>query len=225
MTPLATSFLGHARVWARTAAPTIRTAAETSALETSPCVIKVIGVGGGGGNAVNRMVETKIMGVEFWSVNTDAQALTKSLAKNTLNIGAKATRGLGAGGNPENGKRAAEESRAEIARMVKGADLVFVTAGMGGGTGSGAAPIVAEVAKEMGALTVGVVTKPFAFEGKKRMSQATEAIANLQSKVDTLIVVSNDKLLQIVPANTPLTDSFMVADDILRQANHPSNPL
>jgi cell division protein FtsZ len=185
--------------------------------EGSPCVIKVIGVGGGGGNAVNRMVETQIMGVEFWSINTDAQALTRALSGNTLNIGSKSTRGLGAGGNPAVGKKAAEESRDEIARIVRGADLVFVTAGMGGGTGSGAAPVVAEVAKEMGALTVGVVTKPFAFEGRKRMAQANEAIASLQSKVDTLIVVSNDKLLQIVPANTALTDSFMVADDILRQ--------
>lgn len=186
-------------------------------LEGSPCVIKVVGVGGGGGNAVNRMVETNILGVEFWNINTDAQALTKSAAPNTLNIGNKSTRGLGAGGNPAVGKEAAEESRDELATLCAGADLVFVTAGMGGGTGSGAAPVVAEVAKSLGALTVGVVTKPFAFEGRKRMTQANEAIAELQSKVDTLIVVSNDKLLQIVPANTPLTDSFLVADDILRQ--------
>jgi len=183
----------------------------------SPCIIKVIGVGGGGGNAVNRMVETNINGVEFWTVNTDAQALEKATAKNTLNIGGIVTRGLGAGGNPSVGKGAADESRDEIAAMVRGADLVFVTAGMGGGTGSGAAPVVAEVAKDMGALTVGVVTKPFGFEGRKRMQQANDAIAELQSKVDTLIVVSNDKLLQIVPENTPLADAFLVADDILRQ--------
>lgn len=184
---------------------------------TSPCIIKVVGVGGGGGNAVNRMVETQIQGVEFWAVNTDSQALTKSMAKQTLNIGTKATRGLGAGGNPAMGKSAAEESREEISNIVRGSDLVFVTAGMGGGTGSGAAPVVAEVAKDLGALTVGVVTKPFGFEGRKRMSQANEAIAELQSKVDTLIVVSNDKLLQIVPEHTPLADAFLVADDILRQ--------
>lgn len=184
---------------------------------TGPCVIKVVGVGGGGGNAVNRMVETNIGGVEFWAVNTDAQALTKANAQKTLNVGKKVTRGLGAGGDPAIGQAAAEESREEIAGILRGADLVFVTAGMGGGTGSGAAPVVAEVAKDLGALTVGVVTKPFGFEGRKRMQQANEAIAELQSKVDTLIVVSNDKLLQIVPEKTPLADAFLVADDILRQ--------
>ena len=136
---------------------------------SSPCLIKVLGVGGGGGNAVNRMIETNIQGVQFWGINTDAQALTKALARNTLNIGRKGTKGLGAGGNPAVGKAAAQESRGEIERIVKGADLVFVTAGMGGGTGSGAAPIVAEVAKDCGCLTVGVVTKPFGFEGRKRM--------------------------------------------------------
>jgi len=182
----------------------------------SPCVIKVIGVGGGGGNAVNRMVGG-VEGVEFWSINTDAQALSRSLAPNTCNIGAKLTIGLGAGGNPEIGRKAAEESRDLIGEAVSAGDLVFVTAGMGGGTGSGAAPIVAEVAKEMGCLTVGVVTKPFAFEGRRRMQQANDAITNLRDKVDTLIVVSNDKLLQIVPDNTPLQDAFSVADDILRQ--------
>lgn len=182
----------------------------------SPCLIKVIGVGGGGGNAVNRMVGC-VEGVEFWSINTDAQALSRSLAPNTCNIGAKLTRGLGAGGNPEIGRKAAEESRDLIGEAVSAGDLVFVTAGMGGGTGSGAAPVVAEVAKEMGCLTVGVVTKPFGFEGRRRMQQATDAIANLRERVDTLIVVSNDKLLQIVPDNTPLQDAFSVADDILRQ--------
>mmetsp|Transcript_10413 Transcript_10413/g.18851 ORF Transcript_10413/g.18851 Transcript_10413/m.18851 type:complete len:459 (+) Transcript_10413:34-1410(+) len=183
----------------------------------NPCVIKVLGVGGGGGNAVNRMVETNIQGVQFWGINTDAQALTKSMAKNTLNIGRKVTRGLGAGGNPAVGKGAAQESRAEIEAVCNGSDLVFVTAGMGGGTGSGAAPIVAEIAKDCGCLTVGVVTKPFGFEGRKRMQQANKAIEELQAAVDTLIVVSNDKLLQIVPENTPVTDAFLVADDILRQ--------
>jgi cell division protein FtsZ len=182
----------------------------------SPCIIKVIGVGGGGGNAVNRMVGC-VEGVEFWSINTDAQALSRSLAPNTCNIGAKLTRGLGAGGNPEIGRKAAEESRDLIGEAVSAGDLVFVTAGMGGGTGSGAAPVVAEVAKEMGCLTVGVVTKPFAFEGRRRMQQANDAIANLRDRVDTLIIVSNDKLLQIVPDNTPLQDAFSVADDILRQ--------
>ena len=167
---------------------------------SSPCLIKVIGVGGGGGNAVNRMVGG-VDGVEFWSINTDAQALSRSMAPNTCNIGAKLTRGLGAGGNPEIGRKAAEESRDLIGEAVSAGDLVFVTAGMGGGTGSGAAPVVAEVAKEMGCLTVGVVTKPFAFEGRRRMQQANDAIANLRDRVDTLIVVSNDKLLQIVPDN------------------------
>jgi len=185
----------------------------------SPCKIKVIGVGGGGGNAVNRMIESEagISGVELWTVNTDAQALSRSLAPQKLNIGSKTSRGLGAGGSPAVGARAADESRDEICKMVAGADLVFVTAGMGGGTGSGAAPIVAECAKEAGALTVGVVTKPFGFEGRKRMQQATEAINRMKDKVDTLIVVSNDQLLQIVPDNTPLTEAFLVADDILRQ--------
>ena len=182
----------------------------------TPCTIKVIGVGGGGGNAINRMVGC-VEGVEFWSINTDAQALSRSLSPNTCNIGAKLTRGLGAGGNPEIGRKAAEESRDLVGEAVAGGDLVFVTAGMGGGTGSGAAPVVAEVAKEMGCLTVGVVTKPFAFEGRRRMQQANDAIINLREKVDTLIVVSNDKLLQIVPENTPLQDAFSVADDILRQ--------
>lgn len=185
----------------------------------NPCAIKVVGVGGGGGNAVNRMIERGIGGVEFWTVNTDGQALAKAQAMGSqiLNIGSQTTRGLGAGGHPEVGRSAAEESRAEIAEAVKDCDLVFVTAGMGGGTGSGAAPIVAEVAREQGALTVGVVTKPFGFEGRKRMQQALSAISELEKAVDTLIVVSNDKLLQIIPSNTPLEQAFVVADDILRQ--------
>lgn len=185
----------------------------------SPCVIKVIGVGGGGSNAIDRMLETRIGGVEFWAVNTDAQALGRSKAKgaSVLNIGTTVTRGLGAGGNPEVGRLAAEESREEIAAVCIGADLVFVTSGMGGGTGSGAAPVVAEIAKESGALTVAIVTKPFAFEGRRRMKQATEAIARLRKAVDTVIIVSNNKLLEIIPENTPLERSFAVADDILRQ--------
>lgn len=185
----------------------------------SPCVIKVIGVGGGGSNAVDRMMETRVKGVEFWAVNTDAQALGRSKAKGakTLNIGSTVTRGLGAGGNPEVGQAAAEESRAEIGAMVAGTDMCFVTSGMGGGTGSGAAPVVAEVAKESGALTVGIVTKPFLFEGRRRMRQAVEAIERLKASVDTVIVVSNNKLLEIIPEDTPIERSFAVADDILRQ--------
>jgi len=185
----------------------------------SPCVIKVLGVGGGGSNAVDRMLDTRIGGVEFWSINTDAQALGRSKAKGAqvLNIGSAVTRGLGAGGDPEIGRLAAEESREEIAAMVAGSDLCFITSGMGGGTGSGAAPVVAEVSKESGALTVAIVTKPFAFEGKRRMRQATEAIDRLRQCVDTVIIVSNNKLLDIIPENTPLEASFRVADDILRQ--------
>ena len=184
----------------------------------SPCRIKVIGVGGGGGNAVNRMIDSAgISGVEMWTLNTDAQALARSIAPRKLNIGTTTSRGLGAGGNPGVGQKAAEESREEIMKIVQDADLVFVTAGMGGGTGSGAAPVVAECAKQAGALTVGVVTKPFGFEGRKRMQQARAAILEMKGKVDTLIVVSNDRLLQIVPEGTPLTDAFLVADDILRQ--------
>ena len=184
----------------------------------TPCKIAVIGVGGGGGNAVNRMIETANMeGVECWSLNTDQQALAQSLAPNTLKIGTKSARGLGAGGNPSVGRESAQESIEQIIRMVQGKDLVFVTAGMGGGTGSGAAPIVAECAKAGGALTVGIVTKPFSFEGRQRMKQAKEAILTLKEAVDTLIVVSNDKLLQIVPEETPLREAFLVADDILRQ--------
>eukprot|EP01040_Poterioochromonas_malhamensis_P010019 gene10019-10889_t len=185
---------------------------------TSPCVIKVIGVGGGGGNAIMRMIETGVSGVEFVAINTDLQALARfgSLAE-TLSIGKEVTRGLGAGGIPDNGRKAAEESRSEIMNMVAGSDLVFVTAGMGGGTGSGAAPVVAEIAKQAGALTVGVVTKPFGFEGRRRMQQALSAIERLRAVVDTLIIVSNDKLLEIIPENTPLQRAFSVADDVLRQ--------
>ena len=183
-----------------------------------PCVIKVLGVGGGGGNAVNRMIASQIEGVSFWAINTDAQALAKSLAPNVLNIGRALTRGLGAGGDPKIGQQAALENDKEVHRICEGADMIFITAGMGGGTGSGAAPVVAEIAKnDCGCLTVGVVTKPFAFEGRNRMRQAEAAIEELRRHVDTLIVVSNDKLLRIVPDNTPVTDAFLVADDILRQ--------
>lgn len=183
------------------------------------CKIKVIGVGGGGCNAVNRMIDSASVldGVDMWSINTDAQAIARGRTKNNLSIGKSTSRGLGAGGDPRVGAMAAEESREDICAIVKNTDLVFVTAGMGGGTGSGAAPIVAECAKEQGALTVGVVTKPFGFEGRNRMLQARAAISEMKDKVDTLIVVSNDRLLQIVPEGTPLTDAFLVADDILRQ--------
>jgi cell division protein FtsZ len=164
------------------------------------------------------MIETGVSGVEFIAINTDLQALARfEGVADSLNIGKEVTRGLGAGGIPDNGRKAAEESRAEIMKLVAGSDLVFVTAGMGGGTGSGAAPIVAEIAREAGALTVGVVTKPFGFEGRRRMQQALEAIESLRGVVDTLIIVSNDRLLQIIPENTPLQRAFSVADDVLRQ--------
>jgi cell division protein FtsZ len=179
--------------------------------------IKVIGVGGGGSNAVNRMIASDVAGVEFWCVNTDAQSLLQSAASKRFQMGQKLTRGLGAGGNPAIGQKAAEESRDEIAHALEGADLVFITAGMGGGTGTGAAPIIAEVAKEAGALTVGVVTRPFNFEGKRRSQQAEEGIAALQSRVDTLIVIPNDKLLTVISEQTPVQEAFRVADDILRQ--------
>lgn len=179
--------------------------------------IKVIGVGGGGSNAVNRMIASDVIGVEFWSINTDAQALTLASAPSRLQIGQKLTRGLGAGGNPAIGQKAAEESRDEIAKALEGADLVFITGGMGGGTGTGAAPIVAEVAKEMGALTVGVVTRPFIFEGRRRTSQAEQGIEGLKSRVDTLIIIPNNKLLEVIPEQTPMQDAFRYADDVLRQ--------
>lgn len=179
--------------------------------------IKVIGVGGGGSNAVNRMIVAGLRGVEFISVNTDAQALYLSQAPNKIQIGAKLTKGLGAGANPEIGQKAAEENREELAQLLKGADMVFVTAGMGGGTGTGAAPIVAEIAKELGALTVGVVTKPFTFEGRKRLTQAEGGIANLKDKVDTLITIPNDRLLQVIDKHTSIVEAFRIADDVLRQ--------
>ena len=181
-------------------------------------VIKVVGVGGGGTNAVNRMVEAGVKGVEFIAINTDRQALLMSDADRTVHIGEELTRGLGAGANPEIGAQAAEESRADIRDALAGADMVFVAAGEGGGTGTGAAPVVAEIAmEEIGALTVGVVTKPFGFEGRKRMNQAEEGVALLAQKVDTLIVVPNDRLLQVIEKRTSMLDAFRIADDILRQ--------
>jgi len=179
--------------------------------------IKVIGVGGGGGNAVNRMIQAELKGVHFIAVNTDAQALNLSLAEHKMQIGAKLTKGLGAGADPEIGKKAAEESRDELMQALRGADMVFVTAGMGGGTGTGGAPVVAEVAKEVGALTVGVVTRPFTFEGKKRATQAEQGIQELKSKVDTLITIPNDRLLQVVDKSTSINEAFRIADDVLRQ--------
>jgi cell division protein FtsZ len=180
-------------------------------------VIKVVGVGGGGTNAVNRMVDAGLTGVEFVAVNTDAQALLMCDADVKIHIGAKATRGLGAGADPAVGHAAGMESRDELKEALKGADMIFVTAGEGGGTGTGAAPVVAELARELEALTVGVVTRPFSFEGRRRATQAEEGIAGLSEKVDTLIVIENDRLLQVVEKKTPLADAFKMADDILRQ--------
>ena len=179
--------------------------------------IKVIGVGGGGNNAVNRMIESQLKGVQFIAVNTDKQALFTSKAEYRIQIGEKLTKGLGAGANPEIGKKAAEESSDDIHQALQGADMVFVTAGMGGGTGTGAAPIVAQIAKEMGILTVGVVTKPFTFEGKRRMMHAEQGIAELKDKVDTLVTIPNDRLLQVVEKKTSIMEAFKIADDVLKQ--------
>lgn len=179
--------------------------------------IKVIGVGGGGGNAVNRMARSGMVGVEFVAINTDRQALLQSQATQKIQIGEKLTRGMGAGANPEKGQRAAEESRDEIVNALKGTDMVFITAGMGGGTGTGAAPVVAEIAREMGILTVGIVTKPFAFEGRRRMQQAEEGIATLREHVDSLVVIPNDRLKLVSETRITLANAFEVADDVLRQ--------
>ena len=179
--------------------------------------IKVVGVGGGGNNAVNRMIESNLKGVQFIAINTDKQALYNSRAEYKIQIGEKLTRGLGAGANPDIGAKAAEESREDIYQALQGADMVFVTAGMGGGTGTGAAPIVAEIAKEMGILTVGVVTKPFTFEGKRRTVHADEGIASLKTKVDTLVTIPNDRLLQVIEKRTSIVDAFKIADDVLKQ--------
>lgn len=179
--------------------------------------IKVFGIGGAGNNALNRMIEAGLKGVEFIAVNTDKQALLMSKANQKIQIGDKITRGLGAGANPDAGKRAAEESREEISQHLKGADLVFITAGMGGGTGTGAGPVVSEIAKEMGILTIAVVTKPFAFEGKPRQNNAERGIKDLEQYVDTLVVIPNDRLLKVVGKGTSLMDAFKVCDDVLRQ--------
>src|SRR5687767_6233817 len=180
-------------------------------------VIKVVGIGGGGTNAVTRMVEAGLSGVEFVAVNTDAQALLMTEADEKIHIGSRATRGLGAGADPRVGQAAAEESRDELKEALKGADMVFVTAGQGGGTGTGGAPVIAEIGRELGALTVGVVTRPFGFEGKLRADQAEQGIQSLRDSVDALIVIENDRLLQVVAPDTPVTEAFRIADDILRQ--------
>ncbi|MDR2504888.1 MAG: cell division protein FtsZ [Oscillospiraceae bacterium] len=185
--------------------------------ETGFASIRVVGCGGAGNNAVNRMVEAGLRGVEFIAVNTDKQALNLSRANTKIQIGEKLTKGLGAGAIPDIGRRAAEESREEIAQALKNSDLVFVTAGMGGGTGTGAAPIVAEIARDLGCLTIGVVTKPFAFEGKQRMKNADSGIDELKQRVDTLVVIPNDRLLQVVTKGTTMLEAFRLADDVLRQ--------
>ena len=190
---------------------------ENVTMKDGTATIKVIGVGGAGNNAVNRMLDLGIKNVDFIAVNTDRQALQKSKANTKIQIGEKITRGLGAGANPDIGAQSAEESKQEITEVLRGADMVFVTAGMGGGTGTGAAPTVAGIAKEMGILTIGVVTKPFTFEGKKRLAQAERGIESLKGKVDTLIVIPNDKLLQVIDRKTSMAEAFMMADDILRQ--------
>jgi cell division protein FtsZ len=190
---------------------------ETKTGSSSNAVIKVIGVGGGGSNAVRRMIESGIQGVEFIAMNTDLQVLDSNPAAKKVQLGLNLTRGLGAGGNPETGKAAAEESKAEIRKVLEGADMVFVTAGMGGGTGTGAAPVVADLAREMGALTVAVVTRPFTFEGPRRSRMAEQGVTSLMGRVDTIITIPNDRLLSVVERKTTLVDAFRVADDVLRQ--------
>ncbi|MCQ2744055.1 MAG: cell division protein FtsZ [bacterium] len=180
-----------------------------------PAKIKVIGVGGGGGNAVNRMIKSGLTGVEFWLMNTDLQILNTSTCKNRIQLGVKLTNGLGAGGEPQVGEKAAEEAQQEITQAIEGADMVFVTAGMGGGTGTGAAPIVAKIAKDLGILTIGVVTKPFSFEGKRRQNQAQQGLEKLRECVDALIVIPNDKLLDVVDRRVSLQESFIVVDEVL----------
>ncbi|XP_073302067.1 cell division protein FtsZ homolog 1, chloroplastic-like [Primulina huaijiensis] len=194
-----------------------RNGAYSSYTSIETAKIKVIGVGGGGNNAVNRMIGSGLQGVDFYAINTDVQALLQSAAETPIQIGELLTRGLGTGGNPLLGEQAAEESKEVIANALKGSDMVFITAGMGGGTGSGAAPVVAKIAKDAGYLTVGVVTYPFSFEGRRRSLQALEAIEKLRKNVDTLIVIPNDRLLDISGVHTPLQDAFLLADDVLRQ--------
>lgn len=181
----------------------------------NPANIKVVGVGGGGGNAVHRMIKAGLGGVDFWAMNTDAQVLEMSIAENKIRLGNKLTNGLGAGGDPSIGEKAAEETRDNIVKALDGADMVFVTAGMGGGTGTGAAPVVAKIAKELGALTIGVVTKPFSFEGKRRLNQALQGLEKLKETVDALIVIPNDKLLEVVERRTTMREAFQVVDEVL----------
>jgi cell division protein FtsZ len=203
--------------------PSSRRSISESSMEVTPDItplasIKVLGVGGGGGNAINRMISAKVEGVEFISVNTDAQALYHSQAPHRINIGKAITRGLGAGSDPAIGKRSAEESSEELKAAIDGSDMVFVTCGLGGGTGTGAAPIIADIAKELGILTVGVVTRPFSFEGAYRTQVAMQGLEDLKAKVDTLITIPNDRILSIIDKKTPLTDAFTIVDDVLRQA-------
>lgn len=206
-----------AKLWAPTSSRRNVLVAQASLPSYEGARIKVIGVGGGGSNAVNRMIGSGLQGVEFWAINTDAQALVQAAATQRLQIGEQITRGLGTGGKPELGEQAAEESKEAIQEAVANADLVFITAGMGGGTGSGAAPVVARLSKEAGHLTVGVVTYPFSFEGRRRAVQALEAIERLQKSVDTLIVIPNDRLLDVAQEQTLLQEAFLLADDVLRQ--------
>ena len=191
---------------------------EYDSLAEQSAKMKVIGVGGAGGNAINRMIESELKGVDFLAINTDLQALNTNKAKNKIQIGKKLTKGLGAGANPDVGQKAIEEDRESVEAALQDVDMVFITAGMGGGTGTGAAPIVAEIAKELGALTVAIVTKPFQFEGVKRMKRAMEGIRRLREKVDTLIIIPNQRLFSIVPKGTPLLEAFRMADDVLLHA-------
>ena len=188
---------------------------EVRRTSANPTNIKVVGVGGGGGNAVNRMIKAGLSGVEFWLMNTDLQVLSNGKTPNKIQLGAKSTEGLGAGGDPSVGERAAEEATQEITKALEGADMVFITAGMGGGTGTGAAPVVAKIAKELDILTIGVVTKPFSWEGKKRQNQAVQGLEKLREAVDAVIVIPNDKLLQVVDRQVSLTDSFIIVDEVL----------
>lgn len=188
---------------------------QTSRLGANPTNIKVVGVGGGGGNAVNRMIRSGLSGVEFWLMNTDLQVLVDGQTKNRIQLGSSSTQGLGAGGDPSVGEKAAEEAQQEITQALEGADMVFITAGMGGGTGTGAAPVVARIAKELGILTIAVVTKPFTWEGKKRQNQANNGLEKLKESVDAVIIVPNDKLLQVVDRQVSLQESFIIVDEVL----------
>ncbi|KAL3508431.1 hypothetical protein ACH5RR_027832 [Cinchona calisaya] len=217
LSPFASKLCISLKTRRRSSSNTHRFGASSSFTPVDSTKIKVVGVGGGGNNAVNRMIGSGLQGVDFYAINTDAQALVQSAAGYTIQIGELLTSGLGTGGNPLLGEQAAEESKDAISNALKGSDMVFITAGMGGGTGSGAAPVVAQISKEAGYLTVGVVTYPFSFEGRKRSIQALEAIEKLQKNVDTLIVIPNDRLLDIADEQTPLHDAFLLADDVLRQ--------